>query len=109
MNNLFSSIPTTLDQEIFEDLFKNDTVRIERILSKGHCSGENDWYDQDENEWVVVLKGAGTVVFADDRQVQLNEGDYLNIPAHTKHRVLWTRVLWTDPDVVTVWLAIFYP
>lgn len=103
MNNLFSSIPTTLDREIFEDLFKNENVRIEKILSKGHCSGENDWYDQDENEWVVVLKGAGTVVFADDRQVQLNEGDYLNIPAHTKHRVSWT-----DPDVVTVWLAIFY-
>jgi len=103
-NNLFTSIPSVINQEIFEDLFNNGTVRIERILSKGHCSDENDWYDQDENEWVVVLKGAGTVVYEDGRHVQLGEGDYLNIPAHTKHRVMWT-----DPDVVTVWLAIFYP
>lgn len=104
MNNLFSSLAIVGDQEIFEDLLKNDSVRIERILSRGHCSEENDWYDQDENEWVVVLKGAGTVVFGDGRQIHLSEGDYLNIPAHTKHRVSWT-----DPDVVTVWLAIFYP
>lgn len=103
MDNLFSAIPATLDHEIFEDLFKNNRIRIERILSKGHSSDKNYWYDQDENEWVVVLKGAGTVVFADGRQVCLNEGDYLNIPAHTKHQVSWT-----DPDVVTVWLAIFY-
>lgn len=89
--------------EICEDLFKNKHIRIERILSQGQSSPESGWYDQDENEWVLVLKGSGTVVFEDGSQVKLKTGDYLNIPAHKKHRVSWT-----DPDRVTVWLAIFY-
>jgi cupin 2 domain-containing protein len=79
-------------------------VRIERIISKGHTSQENFWYDQDENEWVIVLKGAAKIVFNDDQEaVVLNSGDYINIPKHTQHRVDWT-----EPDVDTIWLAVFY-
>ena len=33
----------------------------------------------------------------------MNPGDYINIPAHTKHRVSWT-----EPKKVTLWLCIFY-
>lgn len=103
MNNLFSSLPDNLDREIFENLVQSEHIRIEKILSKGHSSPDNGWYDQDENEWVLVLKGSGVVVFDDGHKVILKKGDYLNIPAHQKHRVLWT-----DPTRVTVWLAIFY-
>lgn len=102
-NNLFDAIPTTLESEAFEDIVNARNVRIERILSKGHASPELGWYDQDENEWVVVLKGSGRLVFDDGRSVTLNVGDYVDIPAHRRHRVEWT-----DPDEVTLWLAVFY-
>ncbi len=103
MGNLFSLIPESMDDEICDQLLKSDTIRIERILSKGHATAENEWYDQDENEWVMVVKGAGEIIFEDGSTVPLKAGDYLNIPAHKKHRVLWT-----NPDEVTVWLAVFY-
>ena len=103
MDNIFASILPVVEHEVLDELLNNASIRIERILSRGHSSGENDWYDQDENEWVIVLRGAGTIVFDDAREIHLKAGDYLNIPAHTKHRVSWT-----EPDVLTVWLAVFY-
>lgn len=103
MKNLFSEIPESLEAETFDDLLKTKNVRIERILSHGQCSPDGFWYDQEENEWVVVLKGSATLVFEDGVRVNLKEGDHLNIPARSKHRVAWT-----DPDEVTVWLAVFY-
>lgn len=103
MNNLFSSIPDAVEQEIFEDLLTHDHIRIERILSKGQSSPEKGWYDQDEHEWVVVLEGSGILCFEDGREIKLVKGDFVNIPAHQKHKVQWT-----DPNEVTVWLAIFY-
>ncbi|MGF1755137.1 cupin domain-containing protein [Vibrio makurazakiensis] len=101
--NLLSDIPSQLPDEIFEDLVATPNVRIERILSKGHSSPEQGWYDQSENEWVMVLQGTGTLVFEDGRQIVLNTGDYINIPAHDKHKVAST-----DEEQVTVWLAVFY-
>jgi cupin 2 domain-containing protein len=103
MKNLFSSIPGSLENEMFEDLLKHDNVRIERILSKGQSSPAEGWYDQVEHEWVAVLEGCGVVSFEDGSEIKLSKGDYLNIPAHVKHRVKWT-----DPDRITIWLAIFY-
>ena len=103
MNNLLTSLPDHLDYEQVEDLLNQPNVRIERILSKGQTSPETSWYDQDENEWVVVLQGAGDITFDDGDKVRLQPGDHLNIPAHRRHKVSWT-----DPDSVTVWLAVFY-
>lgn len=103
MKNIFDSIPSEINEEIFEDLVKGENVRIERILSKGQVSPENGWYDQDENEWVIVLEGTGIVAFEDGREIKLEKGDFINIPRHQKHKVLWT-----DPENVTVWLAVFY-
>ena len=104
MKNLFSAIPENLENEVFEDLLKTKAVRIERILSKGHTSPDQGWYDQDEDEWVVVLAGSGILSFEDGREVRLEPGDSMNIPAHVKHKVAWT-----DPDQVTIWLAVFHP
>jgi cupin 2 domain-containing protein len=102
-NNLFASIPAKLDAEVFSELLHDKHIRIERIVSKGHTSPASGWYDQEENEWVLVLEGAGTILFADGRQVTLNKGDFLHIPAHEKHKVAWT-----DPDRLTIWLAVYY-
>ena len=103
MNNIFSSIPDIIENEIFEDLLKKDSVRIEKIVSKGQSSPKNSWYDQEEHEWVIVLEGAGIISFENGNDVKLCKGDFLNIPAHTKHKVKWT-----DPDSSTIWLAVFY-
>lgn len=101
--NLFETIPAELTNEQFTDLLRHRHVRIERILSKGHTSPESGWYDQDEHEWVLVLQGCGTVEFDNGESTTLNVGDYLNIPAHTRHKVCYT-----SPDQVTLWLAVFY-
>lgn len=101
--NILELADEAFDSEILEDIVRSEHVRIERILSKGQASPEAGWYDQDENEWVVVLQGRGRLVFDDGTEVELDTGSYMNIPAHKKHRVAWT-----DPDRVTIWLAVFY-
>ena len=103
VQNLFDSLPESLDSEIVEDLVRGENIRIERILSHGQNSPESGWYDQDENEWVLVLQGRGEIRFEDGRSQTLGLGDTLHLPAHTKHRVHWT-----DPDQITIWLAVFY-
>ena len=103
LKNIFQHIPDTIGEEIFEDIISTDTVRIERIISKGHSSPDSGWYDQDEHEWVIVLAGAGTIVFEHGEELTLNTGDYINIPKHKKHKVKWT-----EPSEATVWLAVFY-
>jgi len=92
-----------MPNEIFEDIISTQTLRIERIVSKGQTSPETGWYDQSENEWVIVLSGFGVIEYANGVKVTLKEGDYLNIKAHEKHRVIET-----SSDDATVWLAIFY-
>lgn len=103
MLNLFSTIPDSLPEEVFEDIVSTDTIRIERILSHGHSSPDVGWYDQSENEWVIVLKGQGIIEFENGTTSILNEGDFINIKAGVKHKVQSTAA-----DTVTVWLAVFY-
>jgi cupin 2 domain-containing protein len=101
--NIHDALPTDLKAEVFEKILHTPDVRIERIISKGQTSPEHGWYDQEENEWIMVLQGAGVITFADGYTCQLLAGDYIHIPAHCKHKVSWT-----DPDQVTIWLAVFY-
>jgi cupin 2 domain-containing protein len=103
MGNIFSSLPDKLEHELFEELLCYKNIRIERIVSQGHTSPENGWYDQTQNEWLVVLEGSGSILFESGVEVILKKGDYLNIPAHTRHKVIWT-----DPNHITIWLAIHY-
>ena len=102
MDNLFAEIPSLLQEELTETLVSAASLRIERIVSHSHASPEGFWYDQKEHEWVVVLRGAARLQF-EDGLVELKPGDFVNIPAHRKHRVDWTT-----PGEPTVWLAVFY-
>jgi cupin 2 domain-containing protein len=90
-------------EEFIKEVFSTNAFRIEKIISKGHSSPEDFWYDQQENEWVLLVKGAGKLEFEGGEIIQLGVGDYVYIPAHKKHRVSWTA-----PEEETVWLAIFY-
>ncbi|MGZ5008591.1 MAG: cupin domain-containing protein [Methylobacter sp.] len=101
-SNIFQNIPDQLPAELFECIFKRDNIRIERIISQGHITPAGQWYDQDWDEWVMLVQGQAIIVYEQDSQsFHLNAGDYLLIPAHTRHRVEWT-----PSDQQTVWLAV---
>lgn len=100
--NLFDRLPNSPPEELFQTLVRTKNVRIERIVSHGHASPTDFWYDQDEHEFVLVLQGAARLQFVDSMQ-ELRAGDWVDISAHRKHRVDWTT-----PDEPTIWLAVFY-
>jgi len=100
--NIFTELPSDLPEELFTKLLQAPGIRIERIVSQGHCSPDGFWYDQDQAEWVLVLKGAARIQFA-DRVLELLPGNFVNISAHQRHRVAWTT-----PDEPTIWLAVHY-
>ncbi len=102
--NLFQDIPESLNQELVEKLIDHESFRIERIVSRGHVSPTGFWYDQDEHEWVAVLAGKAQLqIEGQEQPVTLGPGDTYALPAHTKHRVVWT-----DPNKETIWLAVFW-
>ncbi|WP_121628419.1 cupin domain-containing protein [Poseidonibacter antarcticus] len=101
-NNIFENIIIDKKQEQFFELIKNDNIRIEKIVSNGQSSPINFWYEQKENEFVLILKGNAILEY-EHKEVILKEGDFINIPAFTKHRVKYTNQM--QP---TIWLAIFY-
>ena len=103
MPNLFDNIPKIRDSEVFEQLVNSNNVSIERIVSKGHQSPESGWYDQEQNEWVMIVSGEAILSFDDGSDMTMKKGDYINIPAHKKHKVKWT-----DPEIEIIWLAVFY-
>ena len=104
MGSLFKDIPAELTDELFETICSTDRVKIERIVSKGHASPDGFWYDQEQNEFVLIIQGsAGLKVQGQDDIISLKAGDYLNIKSHVKHRVVWT-----DSACETIWLAVHY-
>ena len=104
VNSVFDNIPEHLPDELFEELLKTESFRLERIVSRGHSTPPGQWYDQEKNEWVMVLKGrAGLSFEGEDEIVVMERGEYIHIPAHQKHRVEWT-----DPKEETLWLALHY-
>ena len=102
--NLLAAIPAELPVEMTEILASGKGVRIERIVSRGHHGAPDSWYDQDQNEWVLLVKGAAILQFdRDGTSLSLSPGMYVHIAAHEKHRVQWT-----SEDEDTIWLAVFY-
>ena len=87
MKNLFdiSGLPT--HEEQFESIIDNNHLKLERIISFGHPTPPDEWYDQKETEWVSLLKGTATLLYKDDSVVEMKEGDTLMIPPHMQHRV----------------------
>ncbi len=104
--NLFGNIPSDLSAELMEVLAESQgNIRIERIISCGHCSPPGFWYDQKTNEWLVLLKGFAILRIGekDGTVIKLHPGDWIEIPANTRHRVEETSA--TEE---TVWLAIHW-
>jgi cupin 2 domain-containing protein len=101
--NLGRGLPAgTLPAELTELLWGRPGLRIERIVSTGQASPEGAWYDQDADEFVLLVAGAARLLIAGETlERELHPGDWLLLPAHCRHRVTWT-----EPDKPTVWLAI---
>ena len=104
-NNLFADLPARgAPRERFDALLDCPGLRIERIVSAGQASPQGFWYDQPEDEWVVLLSGSAGLRFEDEAEARkLEPGDWLLIPARRKHRVEWT-----DATQPSVWLAVHF-
>nr|WP_281932788.1 cupin domain-containing protein [Methylocystis iwaonis] len=99
---MFANIPEHLTEEEVTILAEFPGARIERIVSTGQASPPGFWYDQEQTEWVILLSGSAGLVFeGEDAPRILRPGDYVEIPAHLRHRIEWTDV--AEP---TVWLAV---
>jgi cupin 2 domain-containing protein len=104
VDNLLANVPRQLPDEQIVTLLQAPNVRIERIVSTGHATPPDQWYDQEQAEWVLVLAGSAGLMFEGETEaLVLEPGSYVHIAAHVRHRVAWT-----DPSVPTVWLAIHY-
>lgn len=102
--NLFDDLPRESTEEVFTDLLEGDGFRLVRIVSQGQATPPDQWYDQTDYEWVIVLRGSAELLFdGDDAPQTLGPGDFVHIPAHQRHRVTWT-----DPNQPTIWLALHH-
>jgi cupin 2 domain-containing protein len=82
--------------ERFDVLARFGAAEIERILSSAVPDG--GWYEQAHDEWVVLLRGNARLE-VDGQILELGAGDYLSLPAYTRHRVIET-------SSGAVWLAV---
>jgi len=102
--NVFLNISASGEDEVVEKILESGWVRIERIVSHGRATPEDDWYDQVRDEWVVLLKGrAGLLIEGEDDPRILKPGDYIYLPARLRHRVEWTST-----DEACIWLAVHF-
>ncbi len=95
----------SFEQEVFEEILKGGRFKVERIVSKGHVTPEGYWYDQDQDEWVMLVQGEAVLEIETEGvgAVTLNPGDFILLPAHRRHRVIFTS--W-EPECI--WIALHF-
>jgi cupin 2 domain-containing protein len=101
MANLFHDLPLAGPDEVFTELLAHPCARIERIVSTGQATPEGALYDQNHDEWVLLLRGGAGLWLEGEAERILHPGDHVFIPAGRRHRVTWTA-----GDEATVWLAV---
>lgn len=103
MDNIFDGVKTRAAEEEITALLARPGLRIERIVSTGQASPPDFWYDQPNDEWVMLLTGSAGLAVEGEPERRLEPGDIALLPAHKRHRVEWT-----DEGSPTVWLAIHF-
>jgi cupin 2 domain-containing protein len=103
MSNLFANLPVETTDEVFTELLSRPGARIERIVSNGQSTPVDTPFNQDHDEWVLLLRGSASLWVEGDGEHDLHPGDHILIPACRTHRV--TR---TAKDEPTVWLAMHF-
>ena len=91
------------NQEIFQTIASGDgQFKIERIVSTGQITPEDEVYDQNVDELVFLVQGEPKLMFVESNtEVCLKKGDSVFIKAHCKHRVTFT-----SKEPPCVWIAI---
>ena len=103
LKNIFNLPESLADKELFEILHDNENVKIERIISTGQTTPPGQWYDQETDEWVILLQGEAELSYDDGKRIKLRAGDYVFIPARQKHRVEYTSC-----EPTCIWLAVHF-
>ena len=101
MPNIYKLPQKVSHLEKFEQIVSGKNIQIEHIVSTGQTTPSEQWYDQELDEWVILLQGEAELSYADDTRIKLKAGDYLLIPAHKKHRVEYTSI-----EPACIWLAV---
>ncbi len=101
--NIFIIPENNSKEELFKTIIARKNIKIEQIISSGQTSPAEGWYDQEQHEWVLLLEGEAHLEFEDRQIKKLSKGDYILIPAHCRHKVVYTS---SNPDCI--WLAIFF-
>lgn len=104
MSNFFELPEPLPSEETFEPLVDSSAVLIERIISCGQTTPPGQWYDQERDEWVLLVQGQAAIAYDDGTEIRLGAGDSLLIAAHQRHRVTFTSA---DPPCL--WLAVHGP
>lgn len=104
VHNLFATIPRQLPHELTDRLLATEHLTLARIVSRGHRTPPGEWYDQDRDEWVLLVEGSALLrIDGAPDPIALQPGDHLLLRAHLRHRVEWT-----PPDRDTVWIALHF-
>jgi cupin 2 domain-containing protein len=101
--NLFEGVPERATRELVTEIAARRGARIERIVSTGQATPADAPYDQDHDEWVLLVSGAAGLWIEGEGERRLRPGDHVMIAAHRRHRVTWT-----SPDEPTIWLAVHF-
>lgn len=75
------------EQETFETVIENKNLLIERIITHKPYDSPGEWYNQEKDEWVVLIEGEAELELKDEKKIKLFKGDYIFIPAHKIHRI----------------------
>jgi cupin 2 domain-containing protein len=94
-------LPKSSGTKELTEILAEGQIKIERIISTGQITPVDEWYDQDKDEWVLLVEGEAKLTFEDSGEITLKKGDYILIKAHERHRVTYTS---THPPCI--WLAI---
>ncbi|MCY4579690.1 MAG: cupin domain-containing protein [Chloroflexi bacterium] len=100
--NIFDVPDPLPDNEVFTELLGSADVRIERIVSTGQATPPGQWYDQREDEWVVLIQGEAVLQYESGEKHRMSAGDHILLPARCRHRVVYTS---TQPPCI--WMAVF--
>ena len=121
--NIFDLKDLSVNEEIIKILFKNENVKIEKIISTGQTT---DWQESNKNEFVILVQGNAEIEYYDNRicenknfktnenimknlkntndmKLQLGKGDVILIKKGERHRVSYT-----SKNPCCVWICIFF-
>ena len=101
VRNLFAQTASTSGEEMIQSLLDGKSFRLESIHSYGQPTPEGFWYDQADEEWVLLVRGSARLEFEGEGMLHLNSGDYLLIPVHCRHRV-------SEVSHDAIWMALHH-